>query len=106
MSTRRFVPAVGVAVFWLAAVVPALAADDGKALYDSKCAMCHGADGVAKKMGAGSKNLNDPEWKKTATADGIIKISKEGKGKMKGLGEKLNDAQLKAVADYVLTLAK
>lgn len=90
----------------LAAFVPVFAAEDGKALFDSKCAMCHGSDGVAKKMGTGSKNFNDAEWKKTATADGIIKITKEGKGKMKGLGEKLNDAQMKAVADYVLTLAK
>jgi len=94
------------AAFALAALVPVFAAEDGKALYDSKCAMCHGGDGVAKKMAAGSKNFNDTEWKKTATADGIIKITKEGKGKMKGLGEKLNDEQMKAVADYVLTLAK
>ena len=90
----------------LGLALPAFAAEDGKALYDSKCAMCHGNDGVAKPMAKGSKNFNDPAWKKGETADGIAKIIKEGKGKMKGLGDKLNEAQMKAVADYVLTLAK
>ena len=80
------------------------AAEDGKALYNSKCAMCHGNNGVAGKMGAGSKNFNDPEYKKTATADAIVKIVHDGKGKMKGLGDKLTAEQAKAVADYVLTL--
>ena len=88
------------------AVVPAFAAEDGKALYGSKCAMCHGADGVAKKMAAGAKNFNDPAWKKSETGEGIVKIIQEGKGKMKGLGEKVNAEQAKAIADYVLTLAK
>jgi mono/diheme cytochrome c family protein len=38
--------------------------------------------------------------------DGIVKIIHEGKGKMKGLGDKLNHDQAKAIAEYVLTLAK
>ena len=29
----------------------------GTALYEKKCTMCHGKDGVAKKMAAGSVNL-------------------------------------------------
>jgi mono/diheme cytochrome c family protein len=88
------------------AIAPAFAAEDGKALYSSKCAMCHGADGVAKKMAAGAKNFNDPEWKKGVTADGIGKIIHDGKGKMKGLGDKVTADQAKAIAEYVLTLAK
>ena len=84
------------------AVVPAFAAEDGKALYGSKCAMCHGTDGVAKKMGAGSKNFNDPEYKKTATAESILKATHEGVGKMKPV--KVTDEEAKAIADYVLAL--
>lgn len=95
-----------VAFAFCLAVVPVFAAEDGKALYGSKCAMCHGTDGVAKKMGAGSKNFNDPAWAKTETGDGIVKIIHEGKGKMKGLGDKVNADQAKAIAEYVLTLAK
>jgi mono/diheme cytochrome c family protein len=98
------VPIALLAAFGLA--VPVLAAEDGKALYEAKCAMCHGMDGVAKKMAAGSKNFNDPVWKKTATVDGIVKDTKDGKGKMKGMGDKLSADQMKAIAEYVLTMAK
>jgi mono/diheme cytochrome c family protein len=105
VNMRKFAPIALVAVFGLA--VPALAADeDGKKLYDSKCSMCHGTDGVAKKMGAGSKNFNDPAWKKTATVDTIVKDTKDGKGKMKGMGDKLSPEQMTAIANYVLTMAK
>jgi mono/diheme cytochrome c family protein len=101
---KRMIPIAVLASFGLAA--PVLAAEDGKALYESKCAMCHGMDGVAKKMAAGSKNLNDPAWKKGETSEGVVKLIHEGKGKMKGMGDKLNAEQMKAIADYVLTLAK
>ena len=104
MNTRKFVPIALIAAFGFS--VPALAEEDGKKLYDSKCAMCHGTDGVAKKMGAGSKNFNDPAWAKAETSDGVVKIIHEGKGKMKGLGDKVSADQAKAIAEYVLTLAK
>lgn len=104
MSRKQLAPIALLASFGFS--VPALAAEEGKKLYESKCAMCHGTDGVAKKMGAGSKNFNDPAWKKTATVDAIVKDTKDGKGKMKGLGDKLSAEQMTAIADYVLTLAK
>ena len=46
---KRF--GASIALLSLAALiaVPALAAEDGAALYKSKCAMCHGAAGVTKK---------------------------------------------------------
>ena len=80
----------------------AMAAADGKALYDKKCAMCHGADGVPKRMGAGSKAFGDPEFKKSATVESIVKDTHEGKGKMKPV--KLTDEEAKAIADYILAL--
>ncbi len=104
MNTRKFVPIALIAAFGVS--VLALAEEDGKKLYDSKCAMCHGTDGVAKKMGAGSKNFNDPEWKKTATVEGIVKDTAEGKGKMKGMADKLSPAQMTAIANYTLTMVK
>jgi mono/diheme cytochrome c family protein len=105
VNMRTFAPIALLASFGL--TVPALAADeDGKKLYDSKCAMCHGTDGVAKKMGAGSKSFNDPEWKKTATVEGIVKDTADGKGKMKGMADKLSPDQMTAIANYTLTLAK
>jgi mono/diheme cytochrome c family protein len=86
--------------------IPALADEDGKKLYESKCAMCHGNDGVAKKMAEGSKNLNDPAWKKTVTVEAVVKDISDGKGKMKGMAGKLSPEQMTAIANYVMTLAK
>ena len=85
-------------------LVPALAESDGKALYDKKCALCHGKDGVAKKMAKGSANLNDPEWQKTATLESLQKEIVEGKGKMPKFQEKLSPEEIKLIAEYVKTL--
>ena len=104
MNTRSFAPIALVAAFGLAA--PALAEDDGKKLYDSKCAMCHGTDGVAKKMGAGSKNFNDLAWKKTATVEGIVKDTADGVGNTKGKSDEFSPEQMTAIANYILTMAK
>lgn len=80
------------------------AAEDGKALYESKCAMCHGKDGVAKPMAKGSKNFNDPAFQKEMTAESITKLVEDGKGKMPASKGKLTPEQIKAVADYVKTI--
>jgi cytochrome c6 len=86
----------------LAAVGVAGAAEDGKALYGSKCAMCHGADGVAKSMAKGSANFNDPAY--AGSVDEIVKVTLEGKGKMPKMEGKLTAEQAKAVAEYIQTL--
>jgi mono/diheme cytochrome c family protein len=93
------------AVIALVCVVagPASAAADGKALYKSKCAMCHGQDGVPAKMGAGSKAFNDPEFKKTATVESIVKDTHEGKGKMKPM-KSVTDEEAKAIAQEILAM--
>ena len=82
----------------------ALAATEGKILYETKCAQCHGKDGVAKPPGKGSKNFNDPEFQGRWTEESIAQISAEGKGKMPGYRSRLSEEQLKAVAAHVKTL--
>jgi mono/diheme cytochrome c family protein len=81
---------------------PVLAAEDGAALYKSKCAMCHGADGVAKKMAEPSRNFNDPKFQGEMTKEAIAKVVAEGKGKMKPV--KLTPEQIDAVASHVKTM--
>ena len=80
----------------LAAAIPAVAADDAGALYKSKCQVCHGADGkgtaAGQKMGA--KDFQSPEVAKQSDAD-LIKVTKEGKGKMPKYDGKLTDDQIK-----------
>jgi len=93
-----------IAVMGLGLGVVAIAADapDGKALYESKCGVCHGKDGVAKSTAKGAANLNDPKFQAANTKDAIAKIITEGKGKMKPV--KLTPEQIEAVAAHVKTL--
>jgi len=80
-------------------------AEDGAAIYKTKCAMCHGptgtpSAGMAKAMGI--KPVSDPAMK--ALTDAQIEAAvKGGKGKMKPIAG-LTDAQVKAVAAYFKTL--
>ncbi len=98
-------------VLWLVAVValisPLCLADDaGKALYDENCAMCHGENGVAKGMGEGSADLNDPEWQEVNPVESVEKVIAEGKGTMAAYDGSLTEAEIKQIADYVKTLKK
>ena len=101
---RKTLGWVALAAFAAFFVLPALAAEDGKALFDSKCAMCHGKDGVAKATAKGSANFNDPAWQKANDAAAIVKLTTEGKNKMPAFKEKLKAEQLQAIADYIKTL--
>src|SRR5512139_826404 len=83
---------------------PAAQAADGKALYDAKCAMCHGKDGVAKPMAKGSANLNDAKWQEATKVEAVETVVTDGKGKMKGYKDKMSGEEIKAVATYVKTL--
>jgi cytochrome c6 len=77
---------------------------DGKALFESKCAMCHGKDGVAKPMAKGSSNLNDAKFQEATKADAIEVVIADGKGKMKGYKDKLSAEEIKAIAAHVKSL--
>jgi cytochrome c6 len=85
-------------------VAPAAQAADGKALFDAKCAMCHGKDGVAKPMAKGSANLNDAKWQEATKVEAIETVITDGKGKMKGYKDKMAADEIKAVAAYVKTI--
>ena len=92
------------AVVALVGAPAAQAAADGKALYDAKCAMCHGKDGVAKAMAKPSANLNDAKWQEATTLETIETAIADGKGKMKGYKDKMSAEEIKAVAAYTKTI--
>ena len=78
--------------------------EDGAAVYKAKCAMCHGDNGVAKKMAEPSRSFNDPKFQEAVSKDEIVKILTEGKGKKKSMKDKLTPEQIAAAAEYVKTL--
>ena len=97
------------AVILLAALiaVPAFAQAPGD-LYKAKCAMCHGADGLAATtMGKNMKILSFKDPKMLSASDHQFFIStKEGKGKMPAYKDKLTDAQIREVIEYIRKLQK
>ena len=88
----------------IAAVLPT-AADDAAALYKSKCQVCHGADGKGTPAGQklGVKDFQSPDVAKQSDAD-LMKITKEGKGKMPKYEGKLTDDQIKELIKYIRSL--
>jgi len=81
---------------------------DAKALYQSKCAVCHGPDGAGQT--AKGKKLKMKGVKQTAakmSADDMAKIVDAGKGPdMDAFGKQLTKVQIKSLVDYYRGLAK
>ncbi len=72
-------------------------AQDAAALYKSKCAMCHGADG---KKAAGH-DLTSAAVQKSD----LVAVITNGKApKMPKYGDKLKPEEIKGLADYIKTL--
>lgn len=92
----------------VATTVTALAQSSGADTYKAKCAMCHGADGLAATPTGKAMKVppfNAPEVAKMSDAD-LIAATKNGKGKMPAYAGKLTDTQIKDVVAYVRTLEK
>lgn len=104
MMKKLALSLVALVVIALASAPLAHAAADGKALYDAKCAMCHGKDGVAKAMAKGSANFNDAKWQADTKVEAIETAITDGKGKMKGFKERMSAEEIKAVAAFVKTI--
>ncbi|MBZ5569672.1 MAG: c-type cytochrome [Acidobacteriia bacterium] len=73
------------------------AAEDGAALYKAKCAMCHGPDA------AGKPAMKAPAVKGKTAADVTKAMAKENP-KHAAAKKSLNEAQTKAIGDYLATL--
>jgi len=75
-------------------------AQDAGALYKSKCAMCHGADG---KKAAGH-DLTSADFQKQTDA-AITSVIADGKApKMPKYGDKLKPEEIKGLVAYIRTL--
>ena len=79
-----------------------------KALYEKNCMNCHGEDGKGEtKIGKMTKtpDLNNRPWTRGETMEDMVKLIKEGEGKMPK-SRKLSDDEVSAVAQYTLDLFK
>lgn len=81
----------------------------GKILFNRKCAMCHGSDGVAKAMWAkqGAKNFNEPVWQKGSTDEVLTRTITDGipDKKMPAYKDKLKPEEIASIVKHIRTLA-
>ena len=100
MKLAALILTIAVALFML---IPNLswAAEDGAALYKTKCAACHGADGAGK---GAAKSLVSEEAKKMSDDDMTKFLSTNPKHA--GVAKALTPDQVKAVISHLRTLQK
>lgn len=91
-----------------AVVTPAIAGDDGAAMFKAKCAMCHGQD-AAGKTPMGSKlsirDLTSADVQKQSDEE-IAGVITKGRNKMPEYGSKLTKDQIAELEKYVRSVAK
>lgn len=83
-------------------------AQDGAALYKTKCVACHGADGKGQTaIGKTNKvrDLGSAEVQKQSDAE-LTGLIEAGKGKMPAYGKSLKPEQVKELVGYIRSLAK
>ena len=73
---------------------------DGKAIFQSHCKLCHGADGTLGLNGAA--NLAQS----TLSKQELVNVVTNGRRMMQPYKSVLSKAQIDAVTDYVMTLRK
>lgn len=97
-----------VALLATAVAVPVFAQSGGEATFKAKCAMCHGADGLATGPMAKAMKIpsaKSPDFMKLSESD-MVADTTNGKNKMPAYKGKLTDAQIKEVVAYMRTLEK
>ena len=80
-------------------------ADAGKQVYNTNCAICHGANGEGNQL-MGAPNLADNIWLYGGTQKQIIETINNGRnGKMPAHGEFLGEAKVHLLANYIYSLS-
>ncbi len=79
------------------------AATDGRAIYDSKCASCHGPDGKGKVEKA--RNFTDEDYLRGATPVDFFQVITKGQDTMPPFKDALSDAERWNVTYYLWSFA-
>ena len=82
--------------------------ETGEALFEAKCAMCHGPDAAGKTpMGQTLKvpNLHSEQVQKMTDTE-LLGVVAKGKNKMPGYEGKLPKGQIEQLVLYIRTLVK
>ena len=79
------------------------------AIYNRRCASCHGKDGRAKTFKAKfnhARDLTNSQWQAQVSDEQLYNSIMNGRGKMPAFGKKLTEEQVDALVSYVRSLKK
>jgi len=88
---------------------PSTSPSTPQAIYDKRCATCHGKDGRADTFKGklhSARNLTDPKWQSDVSNERIFNSITNGKGRMPRFGHKLSEAEINSLVPYVRGLKK
>ena len=103
-----FIRILALAVLGIMMTPAALADDASAALYKSKCAMCHAADGsgsVPMGQKTGAHDFRSAEIQKMTDAQ-LTEITAKGKNKMPAYEKKMTADEIKGLVAYIRELMK
>ncbi len=84
-------------------------AERGRAVYEAKCARCHGADGAGRTRLAEivePPDLTDPAWQRQRGNSKMIASVSDGLGQMPAFKKKLTRQEIAAAVAYVRTFRR
>jgi len=92
--------------FLPARTIPVAAAADAAAIFRSKCANCHGADGGGKTAVGKSMRLRDLRSAQIQgmSDEALFNVIANGKGKMPGYSKSLGADTCRALVAYIRSL--
>jgi cytochrome c6 len=108
MNKRKVVAIVTAAAIVLIALPVLANGPDAAAIYKSKCAMCHAADGSGNTPTGKSmkvRDLRSEEIQKMKDEE-LEKVIESGKAKMPAYKSKLSEAEIDALLKYIRDLGK
>ena len=82
---------------------------DAGAIFNDKCAKCHGRDGRAKSLHAKhvhARDLTSADWQNDVSDERIFNSISNGKGKMPSFRKKLSENDINSLVTYVRRLRK
>lgn len=107
-----FVSTLLTSLFFFSLFITASKNPDGKVLYEKNCKSCHSIDGtgnpkIAKLLKVEKEQLNLTKKETREETDKELgDVIKQGRGKMKGKGDKLNDEEVDAIVKHIRILQK
>ncbi|MGH9513328.1 MAG: c-type cytochrome [Terriglobales bacterium] len=96
-----------VSLLFVLAYAPAAPAQGAGDIYNHKCAICHGKDGLGKTMKGKEAHVKDVHENMKDSEAAMIKAVTDGKGEnMDSYKGQLSPAQIKDLVQYYRSLGK